>query len=333
MNATFATIHGMVQLPPMDARITPPPEELSLVIPKLQTCPVLPPSPKSLPGTPYPDTPSVSSQSPRKKQRRRSSSSRNRPPHVDVRQQPQINSRLIFSPRPFESLYVERAYLASSLQQQAARAAELMREYCAVDLQLQNLDGVNGRRKLKKQLSLLKSKVNQAAEQEKAIFSRLGELYVEIQSRETWAQTWTVESPSVATPIGFSPVSYSLSTPTTPLSGSSADFVPMSYFGNLQPVTEPAYLQQEPTVYGLETVDEAGEDLLYGPDSGCESVESETTPATPVDVEIPSVEKNMCGSEMGEEFGDVPFIAVRERRFSLPCIQSAWPEEWANGYG
>ncbi|KAM0562406.1 hypothetical protein ACHAPJ_002096 [Fusarium lateritium] len=327
MNASFATIHGMVQLPPMDARITPPPEELNLVLPKLQTCPVLPPSPKSLPDTPYPDTPSTSNPSPRKRQRRRSSSSRNRPPRVDVRQQPHANSRLIFSPRPFESLYIERAYLANSLQQQAARAAELMRQYCAVDLQLQNLDGDNGRRKLKKQLSLLKSKVNQAAEQEKVIFSRLGELYVEIQSRETWAQAWTVDSPSVSTPLGYSPVSCSLSTPTTPLSGSSADFIPMSYFGTLQPVTEPAYPQHESTMYGLETVDEAGEDLLYGPDSGCESVESETTPATPVAVETPFVEKKMCGSEMGEEIDDAPFMAARERRLSLPSIQNVWPEE------
>ncbi|KAF9763829.1 hypothetical protein IL306_002998 [Fusarium sp. DS 682] len=270
MNTTFTRIHGMVQLPPMDARITLPPKELSVAIPKLQTCPILPPSPQSLPDTPHPETPSVSSPSTRRR-RRRSSSSKGRPLQQNATQQPYTNSRLIFSPRPFESLYIERAYLASSLQQQAGKAAELMRQYCAVELQLQNLIGDNGRRKLKKQLALLKSRVNQAAEQEKAIFSRLGELYVEIQSRETWAQAYTAESPSVASFVCFSPVSYGLPTPSTPLSGNSEHFAPMGYFSDVHLAYEPSYLQQEPTMYALETLDEAGQELLFGAESSCDS--------------------------------------------------------------
>lgn len=309
----------------MDARITPPPEELNVVIPKLQAFPVLPLSPKSLPDTPHPDTSSVSSPSPRKKHRRRSSGSRNRTSKADTKQQAQVNSSLLFSPRPFESLYIERAYLATSLQQQAGRAAELMRQYCAVELQLQNLVGDNGRRKLRKQLSLLKSRVYQAAEQEKAVFSRLGELYVEIQSRETWAQAWTVDSSSVSTPLYFSPVACSFPTPTSPLGGNSADFTPMGYFSDFHQVAEPAYFHQEPTMYGLETVDEASEDLLYDPASSGESVESETTPATPVTAEVPFVEeKNECVPEMAEDLGDGRCMAVRERRLSLPCLHSAW---------
>ncbi|KAH7243507.1 uncharacterized protein BKA55DRAFT_517685 [Fusarium redolens] len=324
MNATFTTIHGMVQLPPMDARITPPPDELNIAIPKLQTCHILPPSPQSLPDTPHPDTPSVCSPSPRRR-RRRSSGSRSRPSRECVNQQPHTNSRLIFSPRPFEDLYIERAYLATILQQQAGRAAELMRQCCAVELQLQNLASDNGRRKLRKQLALLKSKVNQAAEQEKAIFSRLGELYVEIQSRETRAQAWTVESPSVASSVCFSPVSYGFPTPLTPLSGTSEHFAPMGYFGDVHQVYEPSYLQQEPTSYGLETVDEAAEDH-FSPESSCDSVESETTPATPTDVEAPFVQEKDYGSELGEELSDERFVALRERRLSLPCLHNAWPE-------
>ncbi|KAM0325252.1 hypothetical protein ACHAPQ_008059 [Fusarium lateritium] len=322
MNATFTSLHGMIQLPPMDARITPPPEELNVVIPKLQTFPVLPLSPRSLPDTPHPDTSSVSSPCSQKKQRRRSSSSRNRPSKADTKQ---VNSNLLFSPRPFESLYIERAYLATSLQQQSARAAELMRQYCAVELQLQNLLGDNGRRKLRKQLSLLKSRVNQAAEQERAIFSRLGELYVEIQSRETWAQAWTVDSSSVSTPLYFSPVSCSFPSPTSSLGGNSVDFAPMGYFGDFYQAAEQTYFHQEPAMYGLETVDEAGEDLVYDPTSSSMSVESETTPATPVTVEVPFVEaKNECGPEMEEDLSDGRCMAVRERRLSLPCLHNAW---------
>ncbi|KAF4344986.1 hypothetical protein FBEOM_1066 [Fusarium beomiforme] len=325
MNVTFTTIHGMVQLPPMDARIIPPAEELSVAIPKLQTCPILPPSPQSLPDTPHPGTPSISSPSTRRR-RRCSSSSKGHPSQQNATQQPYTNSCVIFSPRPFESLYIERAYLASFLQQQAGKVAELMRQYCAVELQLQNLVGDNGRRKLKKQLTLFKSRVNQAAEQEKAIFSRLGELYVEIQSQETWAHAYTAESPSVASSVCFNPVSYGLPTPLTLMNGNSEHFAPMGYFGDVPQVYEPSYLQQEPTIYGLETVDEVGEELLFGAESSCDSVEFETIPTTPTDVEVPFVQEKDYGSELGEELNDGQFLAVRERRLSLPCIHNVWPE-------
>ncbi|KAF5657074.1 hypothetical protein FHETE_10657 [Fusarium heterosporum] len=325
MDTTFTSVHGVMQLPPMDARITPPPEELNVFISKLQTCPILPLSPISLPDTPYPETPLISSSSQRKKRRRRSSSSKGGSSKTNSKQQTQVNSNLLFSPRPFESLYIERAYLATSLQQRADQAAQLMRQHCMVESQLQNFAGDNGRRKLRKQLSLLKSRINQAAEQERAIFSRLGELYVEIQSRETWAQAWTVDSPSVSTPLYFSPTSCSFLTPTSPIGGTSADFTPMSYFGDFHQVSEPAY-SQEPSMYGLETVDEAGEDLPYDPISCDQSVEAETTPATPVAVGVPFAKKKDCGSELGKGLDDDRCMAVRERRLSLPCLHNAWPE-------
>ncbi|KAF4446378.1 hypothetical protein F53441_10001 [Fusarium austroafricanum] len=325
MNQTFTTLNGIVQLPPMDARIIPPPKELNVAIPKLQTCPILPPSPHSIPDTPCTDISSVSCPSSRKRTRRRSSSSRGRSPRGNLNQQPHTNSRLIFEPRPIENLYIDRAYLASCLQQQAGRAADLMRQHCAIELQLQNLVGDSGRRKLKKQLSLLKSKVNQAAEQQKYIFSQLGELYVEIQSRETWAQTWTIDSPNVASSFSFSPVSCSFPTPDTPLSGTSEHFAPMGYFGDAAQFYEPQYLRHDSIAYTLEPVDEAGEDLLCGPDSVCESVESETTPTTPADVEVPFVEEKHYGSEIGGELDEGRFLAVRERRLSLPSIHNAWP--------
>ncbi|KAF4997900.1 hypothetical protein FGRMN_3539 [Fusarium graminum] len=317
MDTTLTSVHGIIQLPPMDARITPPPEESNVFIPNFQTCPVLPLSPRSLPDTPHPDAPSVSSSSQRKKRRRRSSSSQGGSSKTNSKQQAQVNSSLLFSPRPFESLYIERAYLATSLQQQADQATQLMRQYCVVESQLQNFVGDSGRRKLRKQLSLLKSRINQAAEQERAIFSRLGELYVEIQSRETWAQAWTVDSPSVLTPLYFSPVSCSFPTPTSPLGGTSADFTPMSYFGESH---------QEPSMHGLETVDEAGEDFSHDPISSDQSVEFGTTPVTPVAVEVPFAQEKDCGSELGEGLDEDRCMAVRERRLSLPCLHNAWLE-------
>ena len=41
---------------------------------------------------------------------------------------------------------------------------------------------------MRKQVALLQSKIAAAAEQEKAVIVRLGELYVEMQSRERWAR-------------------------------------------------------------------------------------------------------------------------------------------------
>ncbi|RMJ10000.1 hypothetical protein CDV36_010391 [Fusarium kuroshium] len=327
MNTTFSTVHNMVQLPPIAARITPPPEELNIIIPKPETRLVIPASPGCITQTPSGATASPST---RRRNRRRSSSSHVRPPRVDVRPVPYANSHLIFSPRPYESLYVERAYLTSALQQHSSRAANLMRQYSIVESQLQGLPGDKGRRRLRKQLGLLKSRINEAFEQERAIFSRLTELYMEIQSRESWMQigyqqqqAWSIDSPSVGTPSVYSPMSYSLPTPTTPLNGACAEFVPMGYFGDVHQLPESSLGQEETeTGFGLETVDEAGEDLLCRPDSTCESVESDRTPTTPAAADAPSVE----ATDLEEASGNVWAMAIRKRRFSLPCLQNAWPE-------
>ncbi|KAM5345286.1 hypothetical protein ACJ41O_011148 [Fusarium nematophilum] len=336
MDTTFSTIHNLVQLPPIDARITPPPEELNIVIPKPETCPPLPGSPRSMPDTPRPDVSSAASLSIPKKQRR-PSGSRSRPPRVDVRQQPSTNNSHVFSPRPYENLYAEQAYLAASLLQQSARAADMMRQYSAVDSQLQSLDGDKGRRRLRKQLGLLRSRINAAVEQQQAIFIRLGEVFVEIQSREAQAahnQAWSIESPSVGTPSVYSamsPMSYGPPTPTTPLNGASMGLIPEGYFGDYQQFVGPSFCQQEPgaeTNYGLETVHEAGEDLPCGPNSGgCESLESDTTPAAPATADAPVPEATECGADIMDALGDARVMGIRERRLSLPCLQNAWPED------
>ncbi|KAM0435942.1 hypothetical protein ACHAPT_002834 [Fusarium lateritium] len=322
----------MALLPPIAARITPPPEGLSIIIPKPETHPILPASSEFIPQTSIESTTSPST---RRRSRRRSSSSRARPPRVDMRPLTHTNSHLIFSPRPYESLYVERAYLSNALQQHSGRATKLMMEYSVVDLQLQS-PGDKGRRKLRKRLGLLKSRINEAFEQERAIFSRLTDLYMEIQSRESWMQIgyhqqqgWSMDSPSVGTPSVYSPMSYSLPTPTTPLNGACPEFVPMGYFCDVHhhQLPESLLCQEEPEAsQGLETVDEAGEDPLCGPDSGCESVESDTTPTTPDADDAQVIETTEGGMDLEEAAGDSRVLAIRKRRFSLPCVQNAWPE-------
>ncbi|KAM5369684.1 hypothetical protein ACJZ2D_008831 [Fusarium nematophilum] len=281
MDTTFSTIHNLVQLPPIDARITPPPEELNIVIPKPETCPPLPGSPRSMPDTPRPDVSSAASLSIPKKQRR-PSGSRSRPPRVDVRQQPSTNNSHVFSPRPYENLYAEQAYLAASLLQQSARAADMMRQYSAA----------------------------------------------------AHNQAWSIESPSVGTPSVYSamsPMSYGPPTPTTPLNGASMGLIPEGYFGDYQQFVGPSFCQQEPgaeTNYGLETVHEAGEDLPCGPNSGgCESLESDTTPAAPATADAPVPEATECGADIMDALGDARVMGIRERRLSLPCLQNAWPED------
>ncbi|UPK94232.1 hypothetical protein LCI18_005167 [Fusarium solani-melongenae] len=320
MNTTFPTVHNMVQLPSIAARITPPPEELNIIIPKSEKCPVIPVSHGCITQTP---SGSTNSPSTRRRNRRRSSSSRARPPRVDVRPVPHANSHLIFSPRPYESLYVERAYLTSSLQQHSGRAANLMRQYSIVESQLQGLPRDKGGRKLRKQLGLFKSRINEAFEQERAILSRLTELYMEIQSRESWMQigyqqqqqAWSMDSPSVGTPSVYNPMSYCLPTPTTPLNGACADFVPMGYVSDVHYLPESSLVKEETEAsLGLDTVDEAGEDLLCRPNSSCESVESNTAPATPAAADAPIVE----ATDLEEASGDVRALAIRKRRFSLP---------------
>ncbi|SPO05831.1 uncharacterized protein DNG_08518 [Cephalotrichum gorgonifer] len=107
---------------------------------------------------------------------------------------PTLPQSAVFAPRPVQDLLVERAYLVDSLAAQGARASELVRLLAAAEraaAESEAAAGANangGRRRLRRRVSLLKSKIAVAADQEKAVIVRLGELYVEMQSRERWAR-------------------------------------------------------------------------------------------------------------------------------------------------
>lgn len=92
----------------------------------------------------------------------------------------------VLAPRPAQDLLVERAYLVGSLAAQGARAAELIRRLSVAEQVA--AEGEGGRRRLRKRIALLQGKIAAVAEQEKAVIVRLGELYVEMQSRERWAR-------------------------------------------------------------------------------------------------------------------------------------------------
>lgn len=109
--------------------------------------------------------------------------------------------RTVLSPRPIQDLLIERTYLVDSLSTQGRRSYEFLLRLSALEQEEASYGAATAespetapertprqRRRLRKHISLLKSKIAMAAEQEKAIIVRLGELYVEMQSRERWAQ-------------------------------------------------------------------------------------------------------------------------------------------------
>lgn len=92
----------------------------------------------------------------------------------------------LLAPRPYEEIYHEQAYLATHLQQKTQRIEGLIREYSAAQAQLGRGAEGKTRRRLRKLQNLLRCKLDEASEQERAIFCRMGELYLEQTSRDTW---------------------------------------------------------------------------------------------------------------------------------------------------
>lgn len=182
-------------------------------------------TPKQRPISP-PGTPPQSPKSGKKK--------KNKHQHQRAAPLPQST---VLSPRPVQDLLVERSYLVDSLAAQGVRASELIRRLAAAE-QAAAAAPDAGRRRLTKQVSLLRSKIAAAAGQEKAVIVRLGELYVEMQSRERWARARAESFQQGYFPImppggpapgaclgGWGPSGLPMS-PSTGLSPESPEFVP-----------------------------------------------------------------------------------------------------------
>ncbi|KAL2880584.1 hypothetical protein SGCOL_003956 [Colletotrichum sp. CLE4] len=88
---------------------------------------------------------------------------------------------LNFSEKP----YTEKAYLMASLRKQNEREIELMQKLSTLQENVDSGLPSAERRKARKKIALLKSKISDATAQKKAILLRLSDIYVELQSRET----------------------------------------------------------------------------------------------------------------------------------------------------
>ncbi|POR36084.1 Uncharacterized protein TPAR_03709 [Tolypocladium paradoxum] len=240
-------------------------------------------------------------------------------------------SNAIFRPRPYEEIYAEQAYLTTSLQVQSTKVADLMRRYSCVEIELETMDPSKQRRRLRKQLNLLRSQINGAAEQEKAIFLRLSELYMEARSRDTLGQVHhqqrassrerkgRTESSSGTTNTSESPTC-AQSSPSTALNGAIPEFVPRS-----QVVETRASIQAVPKILAsttpsatksagpvLETVDESSEDFACN-----HGLSYQYKTAQKMD------EEEGCSQERVPRLGDLR--KSRENRLSLPSLESLWP--------
>ncbi|KAJ9148909.1 hypothetical protein NKR23_g4569 [Pleurostoma richardsiae] len=91
---------------------------------------------------------------------------------------------IALEPRPFESLHTERSYMLYTLQGQDERARRLLFNLSTAEDRLAAAQGGAQAKKLQKHIAALKTKVAKTAAQEKHMLLRLGELYIEIQSRE-----------------------------------------------------------------------------------------------------------------------------------------------------
>jgi hypothetical protein len=87
-----------------------------------------------------------------------------------------------------ENLITERSYLLNSLQQENAKATDLLRRISTLEADLAPDGEPKEQRKIRKQLGWLKHRLGETNRQEKAIMARLGQLTYEIQSIERWSQ-------------------------------------------------------------------------------------------------------------------------------------------------
>ncbi|KAJ0162545.1 hypothetical protein CTA2_4393 [Colletotrichum tanaceti] len=166
-------------------------------------------------------------------------------------QQQQPGWSAFMSPNSFEQLYTEKAYLTASLKIQGDREVNLMRRLSVLQEKIDNGLPSDERRRSRKKTALLKSKIMEAAAQKKAILLRLGDIYVELQSRETWVQVqselyerrhswWSTDSPRTAYATTPSDVASMI---PTPLDTASPMFFPMGChpsYGTLKTMT-PCY--------------------------------------------------------------------------------------------
>lgn len=200
------------------------------------------------------------------------------------------------------------------------------------------------RRKTKKKISMTRKKIADASEQQRVILGRLGEIFVELQNRERWAQlvggpmsaatdwfymdspmtpwTGTISTPSDMTPMMSPP-------PPPSLDATSPEFIPMGYFG-FPPVG--VYYQMYSQDWGMQP---GG--MEQHPSSGPNTSSSVTEPWGDEDTMISQPSKSdfdgLDPSTRNDSRDDVDTLEedmtcspYGSRRMSVPCMKSEWPE-------
>lgn len=346
MDAKLRTLKSILAMvSPIESCITPPPEpqipeDVSPVdsrppLTKQQSCQA-----KTGEAIPQQD------QSPSPKRRRKPMRRHTEPnvPRLNTTntRRGSISLDLIFTPRPFEIILAERAYLISSLHHQTMQSRQLIGEYSAYQQQFDSPE-THGkpRRRLRKKLGHLRTQLDMAAAQEKAIFMRLGEVYTELQSHAAWSEAalWRIplqqqhQEPSYA---GNPEEGYFAGygnpferqepyrdTLNTPLDPTSPVFVPgQPIYAASDSSSAVRFTSDLSNSSALETVDETSEeDCSF--DHVVEDVESQDGECdydTDDDVYINT------GCERRTSY-DESALSPREKRLSLPSLQTLWPEE------
>ncbi|TWU75847.1 hypothetical protein ED733_005244 [Metarhizium rileyi] len=217
----------------------------------------------------------------------------------------------IFHPRSYEEIYAEQAYLSLSLQTHATLHSALINKYSLTEAESVYGESRKSKRRARKELGVLRGQLVHAAGQEQAIFSRLGELFVEAKSRETWNMAQKLRLQRFQSPRRHSQpqnVQETRARSMSTLNGASPAFVPRK-----DPSNHDEY--DENAVSSADTSENEGQDRddMSG-DSWCEPT-LEPTLAEPDDKGCKgrrSLRRSMSGGE------DTP-TAHKDRRLSLPA--------------
>jgi hypothetical protein len=100
------------------------------------------------------------------------------------------------------------------IQNCSTKVADYIRDYSNFESKLRQGAYGKSRRRLRKKLGLLRTRISEASQQQRAAFSRLGEVFLELESRDAWntafiqAQGWSGTSvPQINEPCTPRPAS------------------------------------------------------------------------------------------------------------------------------
>lgn len=292
------------------AMMTPPPEDVECNLDarsSTQTSVFMPayrepPTPESLPRVTVWTAP----------HHRESSINRN-----STRRRSTAASDSVLSPRDPPELLRERDYIGEELEKQSGLKRHLIRRYSAVEDDFNGLPASNTkqRRRWKKQLSKLRGQLAATGNNERVLAIRFSELCLELQSHEAWAHAHWERQNHAAPPVEYFPISPSSmsqgvswqdDTNNSPLDARSPEFIPKGLT-----VDE---IMAGSSQSNLETVEETGGDCSqsysqsfeYNVDHEEEAEESEMS----------SYRRSSCDDEI---------LSPRQKRLSLPNLQSLWP--------